>query len=385
LLAYDTGSERAPCRSARPTDFSEILPRLEKNRRKILPFEKNGRNLAGIWPGFEGSAILMIPKSRPEEWPMRRLVVLALCLPGLVFGQVLLVSEYGTGDVRGFDPVSAVELDLGAGFAPVGGVAVGVDGMVQDGEGRLYVNRADGTIYRSTPEGDAFELFATMPGANGSFFLLDLTADDAYLYSSRFGRSEIYRTALADGQVTVIDGPAAASRFDGVRIGPDGRLYAVESADGRVFALDPDSQTWSLFLAETPSTGEASQLEFDGERILVSRTVAGIGRLHSYALFDPDAPALGADPASELVIGTVGTTSVTGIRIGPDGRAWINAFAAGEVWRSDVGINALEPAPFIVGLDEPGSLWFLDIDRVFADGFETPNVRRELHVASASD
>ena len=48
---------------------------------------------------------------------MRRLVVLALCLPGLVFGQVLLVSEYGTGDVRGFDPVSAVELDLGAGIA----------------------------------------------------------------------------------------------------------------------------------------------------------------------------------------------------------------------------------------------------------------------------
>ncbi len=138
---------------------------------------------------------------------------------------LMLVSEYGTGNLRGFDPETGAEIMLPEDYQPIGGVPGGADGMVMDVLGRIHVTREDGTIFRSDVEGQSFALFATMPGAGQGFFLLDLTRNESHLYTTRFGATELYQVALADAEVTVIPGPSTANRLDGVRRGPDERIY----------------------------------------------------------------------------------------------------------------------------------------------------------------
>ena len=303
----------------------------------------------------------------PSDW--------FLILQLLFAGQpVMLVSEYGSGNVLGFDPVSGAGVPLPAAFQPVAGVSGGADGMVIDDAGHLHVNREDGRIFRSDAKGQSFSLFASLPGAGDGFFLLDLASNDSHLFATRFATTELYRVALADASVTLIPGPAAASRFDGVRLGPDGRIYVVDASDGRIFAWNPADPGWSAFLADGGPIEAASQLEFgpDG-RVFVSQTVNNHPRIVAYQLFAPEDWAGGLDPASMQLIGNYAAASAaTGIRIGPDGRLYANAFNAGEVWRSDPGITAMEPAAFVTGLDLPGSILFLGGggDSLFTDRFE---------------
>jgi hypothetical protein len=271
----------------------------------------------------------------------------------------LLVTEYGTGELKAFSITNGAPITVPASHTPIGGDASGADGMAMDAEGRLYVNRGDGTIWQRGTDGETFALFATMPGANSDFYLLDLTANATHLFGARFADTTIYRTALTDGTVSTIAGPVAANRFDGVRIGPDDRLYAVDSQNGNIFAYDLNTTTWSTFLT-SPLAGDASQLEFGADgRVFVSRTVSGQARIYSYTLNTPGDYAAGLNAASQTLIGAYGTFgAATGIRIGPDGRLYANAFNAGEIWRSNVGITAMEAAAYITGLNEPGSIFF---------------------------
>lgn len=201
-----------------------------------------------------------------------------------------------------------------------------------------------------------------MPGASASFNLLDLTRDDSYLYGARFGYNQIYRTSLSDGTVTTIAGPSDADRFDGVRIGPDGRLYAVDSSDGDIFAYDLSTSTWSTFLANSLA-GDASQMEFGNDgRVFLSRTISGQARIYSYTLNVPGNYSFGLDDSSATLIGAFGSYgAATGIRMGPDGRLYANAFNAGEVWRSDVGITDMGSSSYVSGLSSPGSIYFAAI------------------------
>jgi hypothetical protein len=233
--------------------------------------------------------------------------------------------------------------------------------MALDAQGRLHVNRANGTVWHRSADGQTFALFATMPGASSDFYLLDLAANATHLYGARFGSKTIYRTALSNGVVSTLSGPAAANRFDGVRIGPDGRLYGVDSDNGRIYAYDLNAASWSAFLTNAVA-GDASQLEFGADgRVFVSRTVGGQARIYSYTLHTPGNYAAGLDPASETLVGAYGSSgAATGIRIGPDGRLYANAFNAGEIWRSNAGITAMESAAFVSGLNEPGSIFFPD-------------------------
>lgn len=278
------------------------------------------------------------------------------------FGQTLLfVSEYSTGNLKAYDYSTGNSVTLPASYSPVGGVSAGCDGMVIGPDGRLYINRGDGTISRRSVDGTTFSTFATMPGAGPGFDLLDLTTDGISLFGARFSFNTIYRTSLANGSVTTISGPSGASRFDGVRIGPDGRLYAVDSSDGDIFAYNLSNGTWSTFFSSSLA-GDASQMEFgpDG-RVFVSRTISGQARLYSYTLNTPGDYSSGLNPGSQTLIGSFGSGGATGIRIGPDGRLYANNFNTGEIWRSNVGITAMDSSAFITGLSSPGSIYFTAI------------------------
>lgn len=62
----------------------------------------------------------------------------------------LLVTEYGTGNLRAFDfsGASGVSLPVPPSYSPIAGSSVGADGMVTAPDGRLLINRADGVIHR---------------------------------------------------------------------------------------------------------------------------------------------------------------------------------------------------------------------------------------------
>lgn len=288
---------------------------------------------------------------------------------------VLFVSEYADGNVKAFDVSggTGTVVSLPSAYTPVGGLSSGADGMVSDSAGRLYVNRENGTIWRRSTDGTSFSLFATMPGASSTFNLLDLTRDNDYLYGARFGFNQIYRTSLSNGTVTTIEGPSDADRFDGVRIGPDGRLYAVDSSDGDIFAYDLSTATWSTFLTNSLA-GDASQMEFGNDgRVFLSRTISGQARIYSYTLNVPGDYSSGLNDSSATLIGSFGSYgAATGIRIGPDGRLYANAFNAGEVWRSDVGITSMESSSYVSGLSSPGSIYFAAIPEPTAVALMVP-------------
>jgi streptogramin lyase len=278
-------------------------------------------------------------------------------------GQTLLfVTEYSTGNIKAYDfsGPSGVAVSLPAGYTPVGGSTAGADGMVVASDGRMYVNRDGGGIYRRSADGSSFALFTTIAG---SPTLLDLTANTTHLFSASFGTNVIYRTDISTGTYTSITGPIGASQFDGVRIGPDGRLYAVDSSDGDIFAYDLSTSTWTTFLTSSLS-GAASQMEILGDDVYISRTIGGQARIYRYTLNVSGNYASGLNPLSETLIGSFGTGTATGIRIGPDGRLYANNFNTGEIWRSNVGITAMEASAYITGLSSPGSIYFSVIPEV---------------------
>lgn len=294
--------------------------------------------------------------------PLSRIVA-SLCLlaasalwaPAQIY---LFVSEYGTGNLKAYDYTTGSSVTLPSGYTPVGGSSAGADGMVLGADGRLFVNRGDGTISRRSADGNTFSTFATITGASD---LLDLTRTSTHLYAARYNFNTIYRVDLSTASVTSIGGPSGAARFDGVRIGPDGRLYAVDSSDGDIFAYNLTTSTWSTFFS-SGLAGDASQLEFGSDgRVFVSRTISGQARIYSYTLNTPGDYTSGLNPASQTLIGSFGTGTATGIRIGPDGRLYANNFNTGEVWRSNAGITAMDSSAFITGLSNPGSLYFAPI------------------------
>jgi hypothetical protein len=290
--------------------------------------------------------------------PFVRLLAVAVCAAVAAHSATaatLLVSEYGSGNIRAFDPATGAETTLPAHYSPVGGNSSGADGMVLDPDGRLLVNRGDGTIFRRSADGNSFAQFAD----TGAEYLLDGARTSTHLFAAQFGENLIWRIALSNAAVSSIAGPPAANRFDGVRIGPDGRLYAVDSQNGNLFAYNLTSSSWSTFLTN-PLAGEASQIEFGADgRVFLSRTIGGQARIYSYTLNTPGDYSSGLNPSSQTLIGSYGSFgAATGIRIGPDGRLYANAFNAGEVWRSTIGITAMEGTAFVSGLQEPGSIFF---------------------------
>lgn len=291
---------------------------------------------------------------------MRRCFLVTTCLfacaSHLSATVYLFVTEYSTGNLRAYDfsGPTGVPVTVPPSYTPINASTAGADGMVVAPDGRLYVNRDGGAINQRSADGSSFTVFATAPG---SPTLLDLTANGTHLFSASYGTTTIYQTSLTTATVTTITGPVAAVRFDGVRIGPDGRLYAVDSSNGLIYAYDLSSSTWTTFL-NAAVAGDGSQMEFSGDYVYVSRTVSGQARIYRYTLNIPGNYAAGLNAATETLIGAFGSGTATGIRIGPDGRLYANNFNTGEIWRSNVGITAMESSAYITGLSNPGSIYF---------------------------
>jgi outer membrane protein assembly factor BamB len=286
------------------------------------------------------------------------LFLLPTCWVALVQGQVLVhVTDYATGNLSVHDfngnPVSTP-----SSYTPISGSPAGADGMFRAQDGRLYISRDGGAVVRRSTDGLSFSTFTTIPG---NPILLDLTGNSTHLFAARYGTSTIYQINLSDGSNAALSAPTGFNTADGVRIGPDGRLYAVDSSNGAIFAYDLSTQVWSSFLSAPPTPGIASQMEFWGDQVFVSRTISGQASIYRYTLSTPGDFLSGLNPDSEALIGAFAASTATGIRIGPDDRLYANAFDLGEVWRSTVGITAMEAAPFITGLDQPGSIYFAAI------------------------
>ncbi|HMO51777.1 MAG TPA: hypothetical protein PKE26_11695 [Kiritimatiellia bacterium] len=289
-------------------------------------------------------------------------LIAGIAAPGM--SARLLVSEYGTGNIRAYDPVSGAPISLPSHYTPVGGNSSGADGMVRDPQGRLMVNRGNGTISRRSVDGNSFSTFANL----GVDYLLDLDRNTTHLFAARYAYNVLYQVSLTTTSIVTIAGPAGSVRFDGVRVGPDGRVYAADSSNGAIYAYDLTNTTWSTFLSPHLA-GDASQLEFGSDgRVFLSRTIGGQARIYAYQLNTPGNYPSGLNTNSATLIGAYGSSgAATGIRIGPDNRLYANAFNAGQVWRSNVGITAMEASAFITGLNEPGSLFF-EIDNAEPPG-----------------
>ncbi|MGF1657647.1 MAG: PEP-CTERM sorting domain-containing protein [Verrucomicrobiales bacterium] len=275
----------------------------------------------------------------------------------------LFVTEYNSGTLLAFDPVtgnSIPNLLPSSSFAPVGGSNQGVDGMIVDNQQRLWINRGDGTIWAAAQDFSSISQVADLPGSPS---LLDATRNASHAFVSEFGQTTLYQVDLTTpSTVVAISGPIGASSFDGVRIGPDGRLYAVNN-NGAIYAYDLNSSTWSTFLDLNVSGRAASQMEFGSDsQVYVSGVQGGSPAIFRYTLNIAGDYSSGLNAGSEVLIGSYGSSgNATGIRIGPDGRLYANAFNDGEVWRSNVGITEMEGSAFITGLQGPGSLSFYTI------------------------
>ncbi len=280
----------------------------------------------------------------------------------------LLVTEYGTGNLRAFDfsGASGVALPVPPSWTPIAGSSAGADGMVTAPDGRLLINRADGTIHRRSLSGTTFDVFTTVTVSQP---LLDVSRTATHLFAAEFGSSTLHQISLASGTDSPLAGPAGLGSADGVRIGPDGRLYVVDSSDGQIFTYDLSTSVWSPFLVAPLTSGIASQMEFSADgRVFLSRTIGSDARVYSYTLNIAGDYSLGLNPASETLVGSLGSGTATGIRIGPDGRLYANNFVSGEVWRSNVGVTSWETTPYITGLSYPGSIYFAPIPEPLGSG-----------------
>jgi len=311
-----------------------------------------------------------------NQWGQRRQgltawTVTMLCALGIeaLAQTALLVTEYGTGYLRAFDfsGPSGAPLTVPPSYSPIAGSSAGADGMVTAPDGRLLINRGNGVIHRRSLDGTSFDVFTTVSVSQP---LLDVSRTATHLFAAEFGSSTLHQIALGTGTATPFPGPLGLDSADGVRVGPDSRLYVVDSSDGQIFAYDFASTTWSPFLSAPLAVGIASQMEFSADgRVFLSRTIGGVASVYSYTLNVAGNYSLGLNPLSETLVGSLGAGTATGIRIGPDGRLYANNFSSGQVWRSNVGITSWETNPYVTGLTEPGSIFFAPVPEPLGGGF----------------
>jgi sugar lactone lactonase YvrE len=273
---------------------------------------------------------------------------------------VIFVSSFDNGRVHQYDLATGSVLAVPASFNFGGGSA---DGMHVDALGRLHVATTDGGVSRIRRFNADFSGPTTISAVSGVTFL-DQTTNGSFIYQATF--SGIYR-ANADGSgLAPFITPSYGT--DGVRIGPDGLLYVVNTGSGTIDRFDAvTGAPAGAFLGSSSFSGQASQLDFgpDG-RVYVSRTIGGVGHILRYSRFNPLDPTSPLDPSSEQVFGTIGGGLATGIRFGPDGRLYANNYGAGNVWRSGTDLSITGTMSVFIpaglgGLGGPGSVQFYPV------------------------
>lgn len=247
----------------------------------------------------------------------------------------MIVTSYNNGLILRYDVSGPTPVFLGSTSLP----GFNVDGMAFDDLDRLLVNNSSGSVGRIGRYSTDFSTYTTLNTASGVSFL-DLDRNATHLFYGVFsgpGSGSVWRSNL--------DGTGLASFItttystDGVRIGPGGFLYVVNSEDGSVRRYDPSTGAFLGNFITSGFSGIGSQLEFGpGNRVYVSRTIGGVATILRY---DYDPLNLAAGASGEAVLGTLGSGTATGLRFGPDGRLYANNFGDDSVWRTTDPVTGL--------------------------------------------
>ncbi|GBE63874.1 gluconolaconase [Mycobacterium sp. MFM001] len=173
-------------------------------------------------------------------------------------------------------------------------------------------------------------------GANGL-----RTGPDGRIYIAQVTGSQISALDIDTGQVETVSakgGDIVAP--DDVAFDPRGNLYATEVMDGRVSVRSTDGQT-RVLRDDVPS---ANGITVHDGRLFIGECREG-GRLLELSL-DGGAPRVLLE----------GVPSPNAMEVGPDGLLYFPVMGANEIWRVDV--NGGEPQRVATGLGVPDSVKF---------------------------
>ncbi len=173
-------------------------------------------------------------------------------------------------------------------------------------------------------------------GANGL-----RTGPDGRIYIAQVTGSQISALDVGTGQLETISAKGGEIIApDDVAFGPHGDLYATEVMDGRVSARGPDGHT-RVLRADIPS---ANGITVHQGRLFIGECREG-GRLLELDL-NGGAPKVLAE----------NVPSPNAMEVGPDGLLYFPVMGANEIWR--IGLDGGEPETVASGLGVPDSVKF---------------------------
>jgi virginiamycin B lyase len=153
--------------------------------------------------------------------------------------------------------------------------------------------------------------------------------------------------------------PTANSAPAGIAAGPDGNLWAVESAADRVVRITPAGATTEFTL---PATREPVEIVAAGGFVWFTERADRIGRIN---------PGAGSDAAvqsslNEFIVPGVGSEP-TGITAGPDGFVWFTEAGSDEIGRltiagvlTEFAVPGAGDGPAGIASGSDGALWFTE-------------------------
>jgi sugar lactone lactonase YvrE len=174
-------------------------------------------------------------------------------------------------------------------------------------------------------------------GANGV-----RTGPDGRIYVAQVTGSQISALDLATGEVATVSakgGDIVAP--DDIAFDPDGNLFATEVMDGRVSVREPDGTT-RVLRDDVPS---ANGITFHRGRLFIGECREG-GRLMEFDL-------TGGPPRVLLA----NVPSPNAMEVGPDGLLYFPVMGANEIWRIDPDAGG-PPETVATGLGVPDSVKF---------------------------
>lgn len=249
--------------------------------------------------------------------------------------------------------VETVIADIDSG---TGGLAIDADGVMYLGDFG-YTGHRGMTVHRITPDGvvDAFATSDDMESLTMTTF-----GDDGTLYQSSYNSDRVFAID-PDGTVRIVaegirgptgivvldDGTLVVEAYDadtihkilpdgtvtdwvfdrrfvglnGLTIGPDGTIYAIDHGDGGLFAIDADGQITDLHEFPSPT---AHVVYSDGSLFVTSRSSYVVYR-YDLATGEVEVIAGNGEPDDRDGRGAESSFgSPNAITLGPDGALYIN-------------------------------------------------------------
>ena len=152
---------------------------------------------------------------------------------------------------------------------PIEGERVHPESITADAAGNLYVGSVPGTVYRVVTGSATAEPWIVPDAANGLTSLFGVLADDGrgllwVCNNPPFGgppqpvaKASLKAFDLSTGALKATygfpgDGPAVCND---IAVGPDGTTFATDTSGGRIFALAPDGEALTPFVADPALVG----------------------------------------------------------------------------------------------------------------------------------